>query len=200
MVYYFTSKPQLPQPRWSPSRATTPGPAEYDPRPAADVLATRSPAYSIGARLDPSRPSSSAPGPGQYSPVDPGRPEAPKYTLFPRRELPHYSDSPGPGSYCTPNTDTLRPRTPAYSLSSTFPPSHRIIPPEVSSPGPGSHNPKDIGKPSSPAFTLAPRVYAKERPIDTPGPGTYTKITVDTLSGHRTAPSFSFSKPASRRR
>eukprot|EP01116_Phalansterium_solitarium_P005980 TRINITY_DN18292_c0_g1_i1.p1 TRINITY_DN18292_c0_g1~~TRINITY_DN18292_c0_g1_i1.p1 ORF type:complete len:207 (+),score=14.75 TRINITY_DN18292_c0_g1_i1:110-730(+) len=206
MVFYFTSRPQEPEIRYSPPRDTTPGPGQYDLERCLSASRSRSPAFTLGARSPPSQRAHRNPGPGDYMPRDVGLRTAPQYSMMPRRDerpATTTTDTPGPGTYGRVSYGAVLPRTPGFQMSSRTPTSKSILAgfeQPSSTPGPGSHDPRDVTKRSAPRYTMAPRISLPRHAETAPGPGTYTRVTnLAALSGHRTGPAFSFAKPTGKR-
>lgn len=149
----------------SPGLEVTPGPGAYSPEKAPPVHHRNAPAFTLGSRLRQKPLDTSAPAPNAYTmPPLWGsqvfiKPSSPSYTVAgrtPPARLPQDpSETPGPGQYASPDPNTYRQRTPAFSILGR----PRTPCSQEETPGPGTHNPEQVtvNRARAPAYTMGIR-------------------------------------------
>lgn len=143
----------------------TPGPGAYSPEKVPPVRQRNPPAFTLGLRLYPKAPDSSAPAPNAYT-MPPlwgsqilVKPRSPSYTVVgrtPRACLPQDpAKFPGPGQYDSPDPNAYRQRRPAFTMLGR----PRAPQPLEETPGPGSHSPEQVtvNRARAPAYSMGTR-------------------------------------------
>ncbi|XP_021100459.1 outer dense fiber protein 3-like protein 2 [Heterocephalus glaber] len=143
----------------------TPGPGAYSPEKVPPVRQRNPPAFTLGLRLYPKPPDSSAPAPNAYT-MPPlwgsqilVKPRSPSYTVVgrtPPARLPQDpAKFPGPGQYDSPDPNAYRQRRPAFTMLGR----PRAPQPLEETPGPGSHSPEQVtvNRARAPAYSMGIR-------------------------------------------
>ncbi|XP_065582656.1 ciliary microtubule associated protein 1A-like isoform X2 [Artemia franciscana] len=121
-----------------PKKDLTPAPGTYCPEKGEKVIGEHTPAYSFGTKLKIEKPDN-IPAPNSYS-IPPAIGVAPAYTISGKGKTQPPPMLPGPGQYDSSSPDKIKPKSPAYSLSSrTHLPSD-----STQKPGPGAHSPEKV--------------------------------------------------------
>ncbi|XP_076975489.1 protein CIMAP1D [Tamandua tetradactyla] len=143
----------------------TPGPGAYSPEKVPPVRQRTAPAFTLGSRLRPQLPDTSAPAPNTYTlPSLWGsqvfiKPSSPSYTalgrLPPARPPQDPAETPGPGQYESPDPNAYRQRQPAFSMLGRPRPLH----PLDGMPGPWAHSPEvpPVNKTRAPVYNMGLR-------------------------------------------
>uniref|UniRef100_A0A8C2VE21 CIMAP1 family member D n=1 Tax=Chinchilla lanigera TaxID=34839 RepID=A0A8C2VE21_CHILA len=143
----------------------TPGPGAYSPEKVPPVRQRNPPAFTLGLRLCPKPPDTSAPAPNAYT-MPPlwgsqilVKPRSPSYTVVgrtpPARLLQDPAEIPGPGQYDSPDPNAYRQRRPAFTMLGR----PRAPRPPEETPGPGSHSPEQVtvNRARAPAYSMGIR-------------------------------------------
>ncbi|XKL66647.1 hypothetical protein PGB90_010067 [Kerria lacca] len=126
----------------------TPAPGDYNPEKATNVLLDNSPKYTFGLKTQVEKPSTT-PAPNVYhiptalcGTLEGNMKAAPAYSISGRQK--EFADdrirTPGPGTYDNANTDAVKPKPPAYTVSARY----QFPSDSGHKPGPGAYSPEKV--------------------------------------------------------
>merc|ERR1712129_519876 len=153
-----TTPRELPKP-------VAPGPGAYSPSDPTHVSTKHG--FGTSPRRDLKAKKTQNPGPGTYIHKEPMGCEGPQFTVTPRRQGPHRSNIPGPGSYEA-RSCAAKEAVPKYGFGT----SPRSVRTRSTSPGPGAYDVNAKSRNASPKPTMGCRLEAP-RVAMLPGPGDY---------------------------
>ncbi|KAG8328661.1 Outer dense fiber protein 3, partial [Homalodisca vitripennis] len=125
---------------------TTPAPGDYNPEKSEKVIHDASPKYTFGLKTTVEK-TSSTPAPNVYNiptvlgaTKEGNKKAAPAFSISGRQKefVDDRVHTPGPGAYNNANPDSVKPKSPSYSVSSRY-----TLPSDHSTkPGPGAYSPE----------------------------------------------------------
>ncbi|XP_039295017.1 outer dense fiber protein 3 isoform X1 [Nilaparvata lugens] len=127
---------------------TTPAPGDYNPEKSEKIVHDNSPKYTFGLKTTVEK-TSSTPAPNVYNiPAALGNTKegnkraAPAFSISGRQKefIDDRVNTPGPGAYNSISADSIKAKSPAYSVSSRY-----TVPSDHSTkPGPGAYSPEKV--------------------------------------------------------
>ncbi|CAH0393501.1 unnamed protein product [Bemisia tabaci] len=131
-----------------------PAPGDYNPEKSEKVIADSSPKYTFGLKTSVDKPNTT-PAPGTYCPEKSYEAfdHTIQYSFGLKTQIEKPLNTPGPGTYNNANADSIKPKSPAYSVSSRYQMPGDTTP----KPGPGAYSPEKVQLDLPPAHTFGIR-------------------------------------------